>query len=329
MRRRLFIAGLGSAVAWPVVAWAQQPAMPVIGLLTLGPRSAPQAPFLRAFRKGLGESGYVEGRNVMIDYQSAENDHVDQLPAMALELVRRRVAVIVTVGGVLAALAAKTASATIPIVFRYGGDPVADGLVASLNRPGGNVTGVTGLSTELTGKRFELLHEMVPAARSIGFLINPSTLTGAAFRKAAADRASTIFGTQLEFLTGGSPNEIEAAFATLNQKRITALVVQNSPFFFTQFGQLGGLAARYAVPAIYHVREAVDAGGLMSYGPSFADDMRLLEVYAGRILKGEKPAELPVQQSTKVELVINHKTARTLGLIVPETLLATADEVIE
>jgi len=281
---------------------------------------------MRAFWKGLGETGYIEGRNVMINYQSAEN-HLDQLPAMALELVRRRVGVIVTVAG-LPAIAAKAASATIPIVFRYGGDPVADGLVASLNRPGGNVTGVTGLSTELTGKRFELLHEMVPAAKSIGFLIQPSTI-GASFRKEAADRASTIFGTQLEFLIGDSPNEIEAAFATLNQKRITALVIQNSPFFFQQFGQLVGLAARYAVPASYHVREAVDAGGLMSYGPSFADDLRLVGVYAGRILKGEKPADLPVQQSTKVELVINHKTAKALGLTIPETLLATADEVIQ
>jgi putative tryptophan/tyrosine transport system substrate-binding protein len=327
MRRRQFIAGLGGAAAWPLAARAQQTAMPVIGFLSFGPRPAGSAPLVRAFWKGLGETGYIEGRNVMINSQSAEN--LDRLRAAALGLVRRRVSVIVTVGS-LPAMAAKAASATIPIVFRYGGDPVTDGLVASLNRPGGNVTGVTGLSTELTGKRFELLHEMVPAAKSIGFLIQPSSNpTEATFRKEAADRASTIFGTQLEFLMGGSPNEIEAAFATLNQKRITALVVQNSPFFFQQFGQLVSLAARYAVPAIYHVREAVDAGGLMSYGPSFADDFRLLGVYAGRILKGEKPAELPVQQSARFELIINRKTAKALGLEVPPTLLATADQVID
>jgi putative tryptophan/tyrosine transport system substrate-binding protein len=328
MRRREFIVGIAGAAAWPLAARAQQPTVPVIGFLSVGPRPGLSAPLMRAFWKGLGEMGYVEGRNVMINYQSAEDD-VDQLPTMALELVRRRVAVIVTVGGGLPAMAAKTASATIPIVFRYGGDPLADGLVASLNRPGGNVTGVTGLSTELTGKRFELLHEMVPAARSIGFLIHPSYATGATFRKDAADRASTIFGTQLEFLMGGSPTEIEAAFATLNQKHITALVIQNSPFFFQQFGQLVDLAARYAVPAIYHAREAVDAGGLMSYGPSFADGIRLLGVYAGRILKGEKPAELPVQQSARFELIINRKTAKALDIEMRPTLLATADEVID
>jgi putative ABC transport system substrate-binding protein len=325
MRRREFITLLGgAAAAWPLAARAQQPTMPLIGHLALGP-SFPA--FDLAFKQGLGQIGYVEGQNVLIEHRYGEPH---ELPALASELVKQRVAVIAALNSPLPALAAKAATTSIPIVFRYGGDPVADGLVTSLNHPGGNVTGITGLSTELTGKRFELLHEMVPSAKSIGFLLGPaSTAAAARVRGEAAEYASGSFGTHLEFLTATKVGEIDAAFAIVKQQGVEALVIQNHPFLFQQFSRLVALATRYEVPAIYPAREAVDTGGLMSYGPSFADDFRLAGVYVGRILKGDIPANLPVVQPTKFELVINLKVAKALGLTIPLTLQYAADEVIE
>jgi putative ABC transport system substrate-binding protein len=326
MRRREFIAGLGSAVAWPLAARAQQPVVPVIGWLSAGTESALRLPSA-AFHQGLGELGYVEGRNVEILYRWAETRY-DQLRALAADLVHRRVAVIVATAGVVPALAARSAAATIPIVFAFGGDPVGRGLVASLNRPGGNVTGATFLTRELLAKRLELLHEMVPAVTSIGYLVNPTSPT-VDDKKREAEIAAHVLGVRLVILNASTPSEIDKAFTTLVGRRIGALVADSDALFYNQGGQLGTLAARHAVPAIYPFREAVESGGLMSYGASFSDAFRLAGTYTGRILKGEKPAELPVQQSTRIETVLNLKTAKALGLTIPETLLATADEVIQ
>jgi putative ABC transport system substrate-binding protein len=324
MRRREFIAGLGSAAAWPVVARAQQPAMPVIGYLSgAAETSRYSAPFLQ----GLGEHGFVEGRNVEIVYRYAKTQY-DRLPAMAAELVGRRVAVIVATGGPNSALAAKSATSTIPIVFESGVDPVESGLVPSLNRPGGNLTGVSFLTTALVSKRLELLHQIVPPATSIGYLVNP-TLFNVETQKREAEIAARILGVGLVFLNASTLNEIEAAFAILVGQQIGALMADADPFFFAQRDQIAALATRHAVPAIYAYREAVAAGGLVSYGASILDAYRLVGTYAGRILKGEKPANLPVQQATRTEMVINLKTAKALGLTMPETLLATADEVIQ
>ena len=324
MRRREFIAGLGSAAAWPVVARAQQPAMPVIGYLSSTKKGGPSELFVR---QGLGEQGYVEGGNLEIFSRFAELQY-DRLPALAADLVRRRVAVIVAVGAP-AAKAAKEATATIPIVFGLGVDPVESGLVASLNHPSGNLTGVTTLAVELNGKRLELLHETVPWVKAFGFLVDP-TAGGFAAATRESENAARIRSVGLTILEARTPSEIERAFAGLAERRIGALLVAASTAFFPQRDQLATLAPRHAMPAIYPNREIVQAGSLMSYGTTGADtSYRLVGAYAGRILKGEKPADLPVQRSTRTELVINLKTAKALGVTIPETLLATADEVIQ
>ena len=325
MNRRMLIAGLGSAAAWPVLARAQQPAaMPVIGYLSSREKGGPSELFVR---QGLGEQGYVEGSNLEIFSRFAELQY-DRLPALAADLVRRRVAVIVAVGAP-AAKAAKEATATIPIVFLLGVDPVESGLVASLNHPSGNLTGVTTLAVELNGKRLELLHETVPWVKAFGFLVDP-TAGGFAAATRESENAARIRSVGLTILEARTPSEIERAFAGLAERRIGALLVAASTAFFPQRDQLAALAARHAMPAIYPNREIVQAGGLMSYGTTGADtSYRLVGAYAGRILRGEKPADLPVQRSTRTELVINLKTAKALGLTIAETLLATADEVIQ
>jgi putative ABC transport system substrate-binding protein len=323
MRRRDFIAGLSLAAAWPVAARAQQTALPVIGFLDV---AATAAHLTAAFNRGLGEQGYVDGRNVEILLRYTET--YARLPALAEELVRTPVAVIFTSGGPASALAAKSATTTIPIVFANGADPVELGLVGSLNRPGGNITGVTFLVQTLLAKRLELLHKIATAVESIGLLVNP-TGPQAALDTKEAETAARVLGVRLVIRNASTPTEIEAAFARFNEQRVGAVLVGGDPFFFIQREQLTALAARPSVPAIYPLREYVEAGGLMSYGASQADAFRLGGVYVGQILNGAKPADLPVQQSTKLELVINQKTAKALGLTIPETLLATADEVIE
>jgi len=323
--RREFIALLGGAVGWPLAARAQQTAMPGIGFLA-GPSRAFTDFVMLGFRQGLKDNGYVEGDNVAIEYRSAENQ-IDQLPSLAADLVRRRVALIVAVAPE-AALAAKEATTTIPIVFGMGDDPVKIGLVTSLARPGGNLTGINLFSSELAAKRMELLHEMVPAAARVAILGDPTfTLTESYVRDAKT--AARAMGIQIQVLNASTSREINAAFANFVHERPDVLFVAPSPFFISRLVQLTQLAARHAVPAIYSVRQYTEAGGLMSYGTSQTDAFRQMGVYAGRILKGEKPADLPVIQSTKFELVINAETARMLDLIVPPTLLSIADEVIE
>ena len=325
MRRREFIAGVGAA-AWPLAGRAQRLTMPVIGYLN--PESLQsRSDVIRAFRQGLAETGFVEGQNVLIEYRHAESQY-DRLPTLATELVRHSVAVIVA-GPTSAALAAKAATTRIPIVFEVGGDPVELGLVASLNRPGGNLTGVTTLTLEVVAKRLELLHELVPAATSIALLLNPATRNTADAQTKEAQRAATALGLRLQILNASSQIEIEIAFAALAQQRASALLVSPDPFFTDRREQIIAMTARSAIPTIYAWREYAAAGGLISYGTSRIDAYRLVGTYAGRILKGEKPADLPVQQSTKVELVLNMKTAKALGLTFPLTLLGRADEVIE
>jgi putative ABC transport system substrate-binding protein len=325
MKRRAFITLLGgSAVAWPLATHAQQPALPVVGFL----RSAPLADvahFTSAFRQGLKQAGFDEGQNVVVEYRSAEG-HTDRLPALVAELIRRPVAVIVADNN--AALAAKAASTTVPIVFGSGGDPVRNGLVASLNRPGGNVTGVSFLGGVLGAKRLELLLQLVPAATKVAVLVNPGTPTTEAERKDVQAAAQKI-GLQLIVADADSGRDIEAAFGTFVQRGAVALLVGSGPFLTSNRERLVALAARHALPAIYHQREIVAAGGLMSYGTSITDAYRQTGVYAARILKGEKPADLPVVQSAKFELVLNLKTARTLGIEIPNRVLALADEAIE
>jgi len=329
MRRRDLLTLLaGSTIGWPRALRAQQKAMPVIGYLSTGLSRDPNSPNLAAFRQGLSETGYVEGQNVAIEYRGAEG-HYDRLPALAADLVSRKVDVIVSVGGTPTALAAKNATSTIPIVFRTG-EPVADGLVASLARPGGNLTGFGMLLGELTPKLLELLSELVPQARMIALLVNPNN--PAVIERIIRDmeEAARAKGVQLSILKGGTESEIDAAFASLVQLQAGALLVAADPFLFSRREQLVALASRHAVPAIYPWREAVEvAGGLISYGPSFPAVFREIGIYAGKILKGEKPADLPVQQPTRFELVINLKTAQALGLTVPRSMLALADEVIE
>jgi putative ABC transport system substrate-binding protein len=325
MRRREFITLVGGLAACPIGATAQQ-AMPVVGCLSAGTAEG-FADLLAAFRRGLSEAGFVDGRNVAIEYRWAEEGQYDRLPKLAADLVDRQVAVMFA-NPIPAALAAKTATATVPIVFAIGSDPVASGLVASMNRPGGNITGVSLLSVELGAKRLELVRELVPNTATMALLVNPNNPSAAAQAKEMRSAAATL-GLQSNVLSVDSQKDLDAVFATLVRQRDGALVVSADPFFVSQRDQLVELAARYRVPAIYWIREFAAAGGLMSYGASFADGYRQAGVYAGRILRGERPADLPVVQPTKFELVINLKAAKALGLTLPAGLLSVADEVIE
>jgi putative tryptophan/tyrosine transport system substrate-binding protein len=326
MRRREVITLFGGAAAWPLAARGQQPALPVVGFINGGSPDS-SARRVVAFRKGLNETGTIEGQNVTVEYHWLEGQY-DRLPALVADLVRRRVAVIATPASTLAAFAAKGATTTIPIVFGVGLDPVEIGLVGSLNRPAGNVTGVSRLTHEVATKRLALLHEMAPSVTSIAVLSNPANPASEA-EAGELQVAARVLGLRLLVLNASSPSEIEAAFAILVQQRVGGLLVNSDNLFTNQRDQIATLVARHVMPAIFSYREFAAAGGLMSYGASFVDSFRQVGVYAGRILKGEKPSDLPVQQATKVELVINLKTAKALGLIVPPTLLAIADEVIE
>jgi putative ABC transport system substrate-binding protein len=327
MRRREFIAGIGVAATWPLAGRAQQPALPVIGYLG---SASPElwAERLKAFRQGLRESGVVEGRNVAIEYRWAE-EQFDRLPELANQLVRRNVAVLVTPGSAPAALAAKAATKTVPIVFETGADPVAVGLVPSLSRPGGNVTGITALTFETGPKRLEILREALPAANLIAVLVNPTA--GGAVGRQATDLEATAakLGMQLLKLDASNDRELEAAFSVMQNKHVGGLIIAADPFANSRIKEIAALALRYAVPAIFFNPQFATFGGLMSYGGNIIETHQLAGIYVGRILKGEKPADLPVIQGTKVELTINLKTAKALGLTLPQSLLGRADQVIE
>jgi putative tryptophan/tyrosine transport system substrate-binding protein len=325
MNRRTFIAGLGSAAAWPVVGRAQQPVLPVIGYLS--PQSADDSEFLTdAFRQGLKETGYIDGQNVAVEYHWAENQY-DRLPALAADVVRRGVAVIVAYGAA-AALAAKAATTTTPIVFVTGTDPVAAGLVTSLNRPGANLTGNTILNAELAPKQLQLLRELIPNAAVYGVIVDPAARSTQSVISDLQAAARTL-GLQLVVANVRTDGNLESAFATFSRQRVGAVLVGSNTLFDRRLKQLAALAARHALPTIYPHREYAQAGGLMSYGGGLGYEFHRAGIYTGRILKGEKPAELLVEQAAKIELVINLKTAKALGLTIPETLLATADEVIQ
>ena len=325
MKRRDFFSLVGGAAAWPLTAQAQQ-SIPVIGFLS-GQSASSYAKFASAFRSGLQEAGFVEGKNVAIEYRWAEGRY-DRLPALAVDLVHHSVIEIVATGATPAILAAKAATNTIPIIFTTGGDPVGLGLVASLNRPGGNVTGISFLVAQIGSKRLESLCEMVPNAKSIGFLVNPNN-PNADVETADALKAARLLGREIQVINASSDRDIDAAFSILAQTRVGAIIVSADAFFVNRRDQLVALAARHALPAIYAQPELVTAGGLMSYGASQVEAYRQVGLYAGRVLNGEKPADLPVVQPTKFELIINLKTAKALGLAVPPSLLAVADEVIE
>jgi putative ABC transport system substrate-binding protein len=327
LRRREFIGLLGgAAAAWPPTARAQQVTIPVIGYLSSFPAEL-NPKFTQSFRQGLNDTGFFEGRNVTIEYRWDEEGRYDRLPLMATDLVERRVAVLFA-APIPAALAAKATTSTIPIVFAIGSDPVGTGLVASLNRPGGNVTGATFLSVELGAKRLDLLRDLVPNIASIGLLLNPNN-PNAAVQTKEMQAATTALRVRLNIVNATSQSNFGDAFATLTRERANGLIVSADPFFLSHRDQLVALALRHSIPAVYYAREFAVAGGLISYASSFADSFRQAGTYVGRILNGEKPAELPVMQPTKFELVINLKTAKALGLDVPTQLLARADEVID
>ena len=327
MRRRDFITLLGAATAWPLAARAQQPAIPVVGIINAG---SPETSVSRvtAFRQGLGELGYVEGQNITIDYRWAEGRY-DRYPEMVADLIRRKVSVIATGASGPAAFAAKTATSSIPIVFGVGEDPVRLGLVASLARPGGNVTGVNFFTAEVAAKRVGLLRELAPRTTRVAVLVNPANAASAESTARDVRAAAPALGLQVQMLNAATVREIDNAYASLVHERADALVVAGDGFFNSRRVQLAMLAVRHAIPATYSVRDYPEAGGLISYGTSFADTFRQIGIYCGRILKGAKPADLPVLQSTKFELVVNMQAARMLGIEVPPMLLARADEVIE
>jgi putative tryptophan/tyrosine transport system substrate-binding protein len=326
VRRREFITLLGGAAVWPLAAGAQQPAMPVIGFMsTLSPESISNP--MAGFHQGLKEAGYIESQNVAIEYRWAQG-HYDRLPELAADLVRRKVAVIVASGGDPSPQMAKAATQTIPIVFGMFGDPIREGLVDSLSRPGGNATGVTIFGPAAVTKRLQLLHDLVPQAAVIAFLMNPNNPNGSIELK-AAQAAATSLGRQIVVFSASSESELDTAFASMVQQRIGTLLGASDPFLFNRRDQIVLLAQRHAIPAIYYLRDFARAGGLMSYGNSLTDMYRLVGVYVGRILKGEKPTDLPVVQSTKFEFVINVQTARALGIEVPNSMQLLADEVIE
>jgi putative tryptophan/tyrosine transport system substrate-binding protein len=328
IRRREFVSLLGgsAAAAWPLAARAQHSSMPVVGFLSNGSPDAFSSR-VAAFSRGLIETGYMIGRDVNVEYRWADGRN-DRLPELAADLVRRQVSVIVTTNSTPAALAAKAATTTVPIVFTMGTDPVASGLVASLNRPGGNVTGVTGLGVELGPKRLELVQELVPAASVVAVLINPTSPVAGTHERELQVAARTL-GVELHVVYASTERDFDTVFASLVQRRAGALMITIDPFFTSKSEHLAAMTVRHSVPAIYVYREFVAAGGLMSYGASYTESSRLVGIYAGRILKGEKPYDLPVQQATKVELLINLKTAKALNLTVPLPLLGRADEVIE
>ena len=326
MRRREFITFLGGAAAWPIAARAQQTAMPVVGFLNAASAKS-YARQLSAFLKGLGEAGYVDGQNVAIEYRWADGQN-DRLPALASDLLHRQVTVIAATT-TAASLAAKAATTTIPIVFETGADPVQLGLVPNLNHPGGNITGVTQINQEVTPKRLQLLHELVPAASIMALLVNPASPYQAKTQSSAALSAAQTLGLELHVLNASTESDFDAAFTNTIQLRAGGLVIAADPFFIGRSEQLATLTVRHAVPTIFETHEFAVAGGLLSYGADITDTYRLAGVYTGRILKGDKPADLPVQQATKVELYINLKTANALGLNVPNTLIGRADDVIE
>jgi putative tryptophan/tyrosine transport system substrate-binding protein len=328
MKRRDFMASVvaGAAVTWPLRTYSQQQPMPLVGVIdSTAPEVHPN--LLRSFHQGLGETGYVDGRNVLIEYRWSDGQY-DRAPQLAADLVRRQVTVIAAIDGSASALAAKAATSTIPVVFRIGADPIALGLVTNLNRPGDNVTGVTSLTVEVGQKRLEVLHELVPAATVMAFLVNPSAPFAETLSR-DAHAAARSFGLQLRVLQATTDRELSSVFANLPELRVGGLVIGSDVFFNSRIERLAALTVQHALPAVYQYRAFVAAGGLMSYGGSLEESYRLAGIYTGRVLKGEKPGDLPVQQSTKVEMFINLKTANALGLTVPLSLLGRADEVIE